>query len=57
MHELQDRKEKMNEQRKTVGGRSRGRGDKMNIATEGTNDEHGRGQKCLAIGTENKREI
>lgn len=47
----------MNEQRKTVGGRSRGRRDKMNIATEGTNDEHGRGQKCLGIGTENKSEF
>lgn len=29
----------------------------MNIATEATNDEHGRGQKCLGIGTENKREF
>lgn len=29
----------------------------MNVATEGMKDEHGRGQKCLGIGTENKREF
>lgn len=48
VHELQDRKEKMSEQRDRQGGR-------MNRATESRNDEHGRGQKCLTE-LENKKE-